>query len=128
MACKEGAWTIGPIAVATWALWAGGLALLVGATIAVAPRKAAALPSFARQPGQPGGACHTDFPQLTPFGRRFKLSGYTLGGGDNKSLGQPGWVPPVSAQTIFSFTHTQAPTDNAGSISSLRPNDNVEFQ
>src|ERR1700686_5924709 len=40
-----------------------------------------ALPSFARQTGQPCGTCHTDFPGLTPFGRRFKLLGYTTGGG-----------------------------------------------
>jgi hypothetical protein len=40
-----------------------------------------ALPSFARQTGQPCGTCHTDFPALTPFGRRFKLLGYTVGGG-----------------------------------------------
>jgi len=40
-----------------------------------------ALPSFARQTGQPCGTCHTDFPALTPFGRRFKLLGYTTGGG-----------------------------------------------
>ena len=43
---------------------------------------ASALPSFARQTGQPCGTCHTDFPGLTPFGRRFKLLGYTTGGGD----------------------------------------------
>jgi hypothetical protein len=42
---------------------------------------AQALPSFARQTGQPCGTCHTDFPALTPFGRRFKLLGYTMGGG-----------------------------------------------
>ena len=42
---------------------------------------ASALPSFARQTGQPCGACHVDFPGLTPFGRQFKLGGYTLGGG-----------------------------------------------
>jgi hypothetical protein len=42
---------------------------------------AQALPSFARQTGQPCGTCHTDFPGLTPFGRRFKLLGYTVGGG-----------------------------------------------
>jgi hypothetical protein len=42
---------------------------------------AEALPSFARQTGQPCGACHTDYPGLTPFGRQFKLGGYTLGGG-----------------------------------------------
>ena len=42
--------------------------------------EAHALPSFARQTGQPCGTCHTDFPALTPFGRRFKLFGYTIGG------------------------------------------------
>src|SRR3974390_694651 len=42
---------------------------------------AQALPSFARQTGQPCGTCHTDFPALTPLGRRFKLLGYTTGGG-----------------------------------------------
>ena len=42
---------------------------------------AKALPSFARQTGQPCGTCHTNFPGLTPFGRRFKLLGYTTGGG-----------------------------------------------
>ncbi|MHC2467691.1 hypothetical protein ACVIHD_006703 [Bradyrhizobium embrapense] len=42
---------------------------------------ASALPSFARQTGQPCGTCHTSFPGLTPFGRRFKLLGYTTGGG-----------------------------------------------
>src|SRR6202166_5279870 len=43
---------------------------------------AQALPSFARQTGQPCGTCHTDFPALTPYGRRFKLLGYTPGGGE----------------------------------------------
>jgi hypothetical protein len=43
---------------------------------------ARALPSFARQTGQPCGTCHTDFPALTPFGRRFKLLGYTTSGGE----------------------------------------------
>ncbi len=44
-------------------------------------QRAEALPSFARQTGQPCGTCHTDFPGLTPFGRLFKLNGYTTGGG-----------------------------------------------
>ncbi len=40
-----------------------------------------ALPSFARQTGQKCSACHVggDWPQLTPWGRFFKLSGYTIG-------------------------------------------------
>src|ERR1700676_1522446 len=49
-------------------------------TIGFAP-PAQALPSFARQTGQPCGICHTNFPGLPPFGRRFKLLGYTTGGG-----------------------------------------------
>jgi len=27
----------------------------------------------------------TDFPALTPFGRRFKLLGYTIGGGEYRT-------------------------------------------
>ncbi len=40
-----------------------------------------AVPSFARQTGQNCVACHAggNFPELTPYGRTFKLTGYTLG-------------------------------------------------
>ncbi len=43
--------------------------------------QAYALPSFARQTGQKCSACHVggNWPQLTPWGRFFKLSGYTAG-------------------------------------------------
>ena len=37
-----------------------------------------ALPSFARQTGLSCNVCHYDPPELTPFGRWFKLHGYTL--------------------------------------------------
>jgi hypothetical protein len=39
---------------------------------------ASAVPSFMRQTGLECGVCHTVYPQLTPFGREFKLRGYTL--------------------------------------------------
>jgi hypothetical protein len=39
-----------------------------------------AVPSFARQTGLPCNMCHTTFPELTPFGRLFKLNGYTMSG------------------------------------------------
>ena len=39
---------------------------------------AEALPSFARQTGMSCTACHYSFPELTSFGRQFKLNGYTL--------------------------------------------------
>ena len=78
-----------------------------------------ALPSFARQTGQPCGACHTDFAGLTPYGRRFKIMGYTLGGGPYRTTLFPSdgsadsqkkaWVPPVAMMSIIGFTNTQAP-------------------
>lgn len=42
---------------------------------------AQALPLFARQTGQNCVACHAggQFPELTPYGRLFKLTGYTIG-------------------------------------------------
>ena len=42
------------------------------------PRNAYAIPTYARQTGLACAACHTVFPQLTAFGRYFKLNGYTL--------------------------------------------------
>src|SRR6185312_522544 len=62
----------GALAVAT----AGVAFLMAGAD------PAEALPSYARQTGQPCATCHTAFPELTPYGRRFKIGGYTAGGGD----------------------------------------------
>src|ERR1022692_3580731 len=57
-----------------------GVAIIgIAAIISIDP--AESLPSFARQTGQPCGTCHTDFPGLTPYGRQFKLLGYTTGGG-----------------------------------------------
>jgi len=39
---------------------------------------ARAIPSYARQTGMACSACHFNPPELTPFGRQFKLEGYTL--------------------------------------------------
>jgi hypothetical protein len=45
------------------------------------PDVAQAVPAFARQTGQNCVACHAggQFPELTPYGRMFKLTGYTIG-------------------------------------------------
>src|SRR4030088_3006826 len=58
----------------------GAVALLVLMFLAF-PRDACAVPSFARQTGMPCSQCHTlSFgPALTPYGRQFKLNGYTFG-------------------------------------------------
>lgn len=56
------------------------LGLMTVFTILV-PLDAQALPSFARQTGQNCVACHAggQFPELTPYGRMFKMTGYTIG-------------------------------------------------
>lgn len=45
------------------------------------PSTASALPLFARQTGQNCVSCHAggQFPELTPYGRMFKMTGYTIG-------------------------------------------------
>lgn len=39
-----------------------------------------AIPTYARQTGLACSSCHYSFPELTPFGRNFKLDGYTMVG------------------------------------------------
>jgi hypothetical protein len=60
-----------------------------------------ALPSFARQTGQPCGTCHTDYPGLTPYGRLFKLNGYTTGGGKFRTTLFPLQGDPNSALAAY---------------------------
>ncbi len=66
----------GSIAYSSTALAAATLALGVIAQSETAD----AVPSFARQTGYYCSTCHTAQPELTPFGRQFKLNGYTQGG------------------------------------------------
>jgi hypothetical protein len=47
-------------------------------SLALAAPVAQGVPSFARQTGMACEACHTVFPELTHFGRMFKVNGYTL--------------------------------------------------
>ncbi len=59
-----------------------GVALLSGLAWLTAfwPREAYAIPAFAAQTGEKCSACHIGFPQLTPYGRQFKLEGYIASG------------------------------------------------
>lgn len=54
---------------------------IVVGIVGLLPSSAQALPAFARQTGQNCVACHAggQFPELTPYGRMFKLTGYTIG-------------------------------------------------
>ena len=71
------------------------------------------VPSFSRQTKLACSACHYAFPQLTPFGRQFKLNGYTLTG--LSTIGEPmdtsgglklASMPPVAAMVVASVTRT----------------------
>lgn len=82
-------------------LWAALARLLVLALSALGALSAHAVPSFARQTGEPCVSCHIGGfgPQLTPFGMRFKLGGYT------QSDGKAGKVP-LAAMLVGSWTRT----------------------
>lgn len=78
-----------------------GKQLLLLVLLALSPATAWAVPSFAEQTGQPCAACHVGAfgPQLTKFGRDFKLNGYTAGDGKKHGL-------PIAVASQLSFTHT----------------------
>src|SRR5580658_7672809 len=86
------------------------------------PQSALAVPSFARQTGLACEACHTVFPQLTPFGRVFKASGYTLFNTQKvtdidkskQSTLSLSDLPPISAM-IMASTSDVAKANDAGS-------------
>ena len=68
-------------------------------------RPAQAIPAFAGQTGQPCTACHVGGygPQLTPFGRAFKIGGYTQRGGEGLAS-----EIPLSLMVITSFNNTSS--------------------
>ena len=80
------------------AVWLAGAGLIAIAAMTASP-PARAVPAFAQQTGQPCKACHVGGfgPELTPFGREFKLGGYTLRA--HRSV-------PLSLMAIGSWTHT----------------------
>ncbi len=89
--------------------------LLFGAALAY-HRPAAAVPAFAEQTGRNCAACHVggSGPELTPFGREFKLGGYTL---------RMHAAVPLSAMAIASWTHTKK--DQVPPPEHLKRNDNL---
>lgn len=79
---------------------------------------ARAVPSFAVQTGQPCQACHVGGfgPQLTPFGRQFKLGGYTMRTNS--------FNVPISAMAVASYIQTQK-DQSAPPAQDFRSNDNL---
>jgi len=95
------------------------LAALTLPLLAAFARDALAVPSFARQTGQDCVACHVGGfgPQLTPYGVKFKLGGFTDSDGKDNKI-------PLSAMAVGGLTHTakaqeEAPTDRTGTNNNL---------
>lgn len=93
--------------------------LVTGALLT--PLAAQAVPSFARQTGLTCAMCHTVFPQLTPYGRMFKLSGYTGASGMfNEKSEQSARLSedssaPLSAMLQISYTNIKKGQQDNGS-------------
>ena len=91
-----------------------GVASLAFAAIVYTP-EASAVPSYARQTGQPCATCHTAFPELTPYGRQFKLNGYTAGGtrcGDGSALTDTPQVPLAVMLEPATYTNVKNKNTN----------------
>ncbi len=67
-----------------------------------------AVPSYARQTGVSCAACHTSYPELTPFGRLFKLNGYVQSiepqiGGESQNVSINQYLP-ISAMVTITYS------------------------
>ena len=108
----------GAVSLSGWRWGNAVIALVVGVTGLTAYQPAQALPTFARQTGQSCVACHAggQYPELTPYGRMFKLTGYTMGEGGN----------PLSAMLVATNTKTSNPAgDGYGSNASNRDGQSI---
>ena len=90
------------------------LRILLALLPLLAVARAFAVASFARQTGLSCNVCHSNPPELTAFGRKFKLNGYVLTDvaakdkvGDSKDLLLSKYIP-LSAMILLSDTAYQA--------------------
>lgn len=88
-----------------------------------------AIPSYARQTGLACSACHYQFLTLTPFGRKFKLNGYTLTNlpsleeRDSTNGGRLSLSPfsMLSAMATASMTHMKSGLPDAQNNAAMLP-------
>jgi hypothetical protein len=100
--------------------WTGSLITL----LVVCSQRADAVPSFSRQTGLGCTVCHNNPPELTAFGRLFKLNGYTMTDlkpdstiGDHKDLKINKYIP-FSAMFLLddTFSQKKQPDTQNGSV------------
>lgn len=85
---------------------------------------ALAVPDFASQTGEPCTRCHIGAfgPQLTPFGRAFKIGGYTQGGGEGLAA-----KIPLSVMIQSSFTNTRSAVPDGAQAHHYATNNNFSL-
>ena len=103
-----------------------GLLAPVALFIVLSQPEARAVPSYSRQTGLPCATCHFAPPELTPFGRKFRLEGYTFTSkpqvtDDKKDHNSPLHLLeafPISVLFDTSFTNTKSsqPTTQNGNF------------
>ena len=89
-----------------------GLWVLIVFTLpAFGAQPAHAVPSFARQTGVSCAACHVSYPELTLFGRLFKLNGYVMSSepqiGESSSNLSINNQLPISAMVLISYAQLE---------------------
>jgi hypothetical protein len=105
------------------------------ALLALTLPSAWAVPSYARQTGMACSTCHTVFPELTPFGREFKLNGYVLDNmkqirgitierAETMSLNT---IPPLSLMAQVSYTRTSQALPDSASTGALAQDGEASF-
>ncbi|WP_372524272.1 cytochrome C [Piscinibacter sp.] len=95
------------------------IAALAVVGIALLPEPASAIPLFNRQTGQNCVACHAggQFPELTPYGRLFKMTGYTIGER----------TTPVSAMAVLSYSKVADTSKSDDPSADFQKNGSVIF-
>jgi len=108
---------------------------LTGAMITIINAPNYAIPSFARQTGLSCSYCHYAYPELTSFGRMFKLNGYTTSNASMLEAVSPdssrtelsiGNSLPLSAMIMTSYSSVSKATPGA-SASAVELPDQVSF-
>ena len=87
-------------------------------------QSAQAVPSMSRQTGAACTMCHTTAfgPNLTPFGREFKLNGYVWDSGSSDT-----YIPPISGMAMGSFSNTKQNQNPPPGPSGFNANNNFAF-
>jgi len=92
---------------------------ILALVLALPPTDATAIPAFNRQTGQNCVACHAggQFPELTPYGRSFKMTGYTIG---ERAV-------PISGMAVATFSKVADTTKSDDPAGDFQKNNRVIF-